>query len=706
MKRIYKNTDLNFPISLLPAHAEKLVVKFFTRSEKQNIQKTNDDIIDNHILLTWQELERLDEGVLNIWTLVSTFDSALEDDSYDVAQIQNTPYYIVTNQKSEWNDDVANAILNNYYTKSEIDEALSNVEVDLSGYALADELYDLSGSVLDNELVIAAALTDLKETKLDKTDLPSLDGYATEEWVNEQLDNVSVDLTGYAKEDMVYDLSGHVLDNEVTIAAALTKLDEEKADKTDYYTKGEVDDIVSNLEVTAETKPVEVFEIVSELPDENIDDNKIYLLETPVDAVKISTNVLIANNSGIAMTTVRDIDFPLDDIYRNIYRYDGAIEVDMTNEVILTNVCYTVKFKGYSSYSLGIGLQDIDFSSIGKKANLYIGVGKLNKNIADAKPEDISEYVYYYQGDSANSEIHWDVVNFKNLDAREEYFVNIWSNGGVANIYGLNFDGQPYFALQNTLPEPFTPPTQYKEYIHVNGAWEIVGEDDLSKYLKKDEANTLFVRYESFTGTTKNLRDGISANTQNITTLSGAVEELQNKSVDLTGYATEEWVDNRGFARKKLLTQAEYDALPEKDKDTIYIITDAVSSGGGGTVNVDLSNYYTKGEVDEAIQNIPMASQFNDGLMSADDKGKLDLIEGDALGGLNYYTKSEVDELIPTQYVTYQPVTMAEYEEMEHDDNTVYVITDIPEEWIGTQAEYDALDKKYPETTYYIIEEE
>lgn len=683
MKRIYKNTDLNFPISALPAYDEKLIVKFFTRSEKQNIQKTNDDIVDDHILLTWKELERLDEGILNIWTLVSTFDAALEDDSYDVAQIQNTPYYIVTNQKSEWNDDAANAILNNYYTKSEIDEALSNVEVDLSGYALADELYDLSGSVLDNELVIAAALTDLKETKLDKTDLPSFDGLATEEWVNEQLDNVSVDLTGYAKEDMVYDLSGHVLDNEVTIAAALAKLDEEKADKTeipkldDYYTKGEVDDIVSNIEVTAETKPVEVFEIVSELPDENIDDNKIYLLETPVDAIQVSTTVSIANNSGIGMTTVRDVDFPLDDIYRNIYRYDGTIEVEGIHPI--SDICYMVNFKGYSSYSLGIGLQDV--KSVGK--DVYIGVGKLNKNISSAKPEDVNEFIYYYQNPGTSNDIHWDVVNFKNLDAREEYFVNIWSNGGTATVMGLEFNGQPYFALQNTLPEPFTPPTQYKEYIHVNGAWEIVGEDDLSKYLRKDEANTMFVRYESFIGTTKNLRDGISANTQNITTLSGAVEELQNKSVDLTGYATEEWVDNRGFARKQLLTQAEYDALPEKDKDTIYIITDAESSGGGGTVNVDLSNYYTKNEVDEALQNIDVSDELQ-----------------------NYYTKSEVDELIPTQYVTYQPVTMAEYEGMEHDDNTVYVITDIPEEWVGTQAEYDALDKKYPETTYYIIEEE
>lgn len=377
MKRIYKNTDLNFPISLLPAvDGEQLIVKFFTRSDKQYIQKTNDDVVDGHILLTWSELATLDEGILNVWTLISTHDSNVDDNSFDVAEISNTPYYIVTNQKSEWDDDIANTFLNNYYTKLEIDEMLGDVDIDLSDYALQSDLLALSGGVIDNEAVIAAALTELKETKLDKTEVPSFEGYATEEWVTEQINNVDV-----------------------------------SDELQNYYTKSEVD------------------------------------------------------------------------------------------------------------------------------------------------------------------------------------------------------------------------------------------------------------------------------------------EAIQNVEVDLTGYATEEWVDGRGFARKILLTQAEFDQLEVKDKDTIYIITDAPSGDSG---NVDLSDYYTKDEVDTAIQNV-----------------EVDLTD--------YYTKGEVNEALQNvtvdltgyateewvenkDYVNHVAVTKAEYDALVPEENTMYIITDVLDEWVGTQAEYDALETKNPDTTYYITD--
>lgn len=400
MKRIYKNTDLNFPISLLPVtENEELVVKFFTRSDKQFIQKTNDDIVDNHIMLAWSELETLDEGVLNIWTLVSSHDSNLDDNSYDVAEISNTPYYIVTNQKSEWDDDIANTILNNYYTKSEVDEKLSNldVDVDLSQYALQSDLLELSGGVIDNEAVIAAALTELKETKLNKTEVPSLDGYATESWVTEQINNVDV-------------------------------------------------------------------------------------------------------------------------------------------------------------------------------------------------------------------------------------------------------------------------------------------SDELQNYYTKDEVD----------------------------------EAIKNADIDLTGYATEEWVDGRGFARKVLLTQAEYDALVEKDKNTIYIITDATDDGA----DVDLTNYYTKDEVDNKVANVKVDLTGYATESWVENKG---YITGVDLS--NYATESWVSEQLADievdvdltgyateewvedkDYINHVALTQAEYEAITPQENTMYIITDILDEWCGTQAEFDALPTKNPDTTYYITE--
>ena len=73
--------------------------------------------------------------------------------------------------------------------------------------------------------------------------------------------------------------------------------------------------------------------------------------------------------------------------------------------------------------------------------------------------------------------------------------------------------------------------------------------------------------------------------------------------VDLSAYATKTYTNNaistaldgRTF---KFLTQAEYDALETKDPLVEYHITDATDS------NVDLSNYYTKTEVDTKLGNI------------------------------------------------------------------------------------------------------
>ena len=223
MKRIYKNTDLNFPISLLPVtENEQITVKFFTRSDLQYIRKTNDDIIDNHIVLTWQELSTLDEGILNVWVLTSSYDDNLPDNSYDVAEVRNTPYYIVTGKK-DGEESIENFILNNYYTKDEIDDKLEHIDVDLTGYAkkatLTQAEYDaLTEKDPDTIYIITDAETD----------------YYSKEEVDNKVANVTVDLTGYATETWVNE---QLQDIEVDV------------DLTAYYTKEEVDNAIENIDI-------------------------------------------------------------------------------------------------------------------------------------------------------------------------------------------------------------------------------------------------------------------------------------------------------------------------------------------------------------------------------------------------------------------------------------------------------------------------
>lgn len=280
MKRIYKNTDLNFPINVLPemTSANTLTIRFFTRKETNFIEKKNADITDNHILLEAHELLKLEEGVLNVIYTVSTSGDGLSDDSYDVEIVKNTEYYIANGNTEITNDDdtFISDYLNDYYTKVEIDSMLENVDVDLSGYATLDELHVLSGEMINNELAIAASLTDLNNRKADKTDIPSLDGYAKEQWVNEQIDaidvtdklddyytkdevdnaiqNVDIDLSGFCYKKILTQSEYDALQekNPQTIYIISDALDtggSGNVDLSNYYTKSEVDDKVANVTV-------------------------------------------------------------------------------------------------------------------------------------------------------------------------------------------------------------------------------------------------------------------------------------------------------------------------------------------------------------------------------------------------------------------------------------------------------------------------
>ena len=130
------------------------------------------------------------------------------------------------------------------------------------------------------------------------------------------------------------------------------------------------------------------------------------------------------------------------------------------------------------------------------------------------------------------------------------------------------------------------------------------------------------------------------------------------------------------------LTQSEYDGLAIKEENTFYIITDA--QGG------DLSNYYTKTEVDKKVNDV------NDALEVTD---------------------IDLKNLSATVYDFYYALT-------EHTaDTTVHVTSAEKASWDGaatnasnavtalgglklvklTQSEYDALQTKDSSTLYIIV---
>lgn len=133
--------------------------------------------------------------------------------------------------------------------------------------------------------------------------------------------------------------------------------------------------------------------------------------------------------------------------------------------------------------------------------------------------------------------------------------------------------------------------------------------------------------------------------------VNGQFEEVGKfkTTVDLTGYATEKWVSDQGY-----LTEVPDEYVTDTDLGEAldgYATEDWVGEQGFLTEHQSLEDYYTKEEVDEAIQNI----------------------EGGGGGNANIIE-----------------MTQEEYNEIAPEEDTLYVITDAPE--IGVPTKLSQLD--------------
>ena len=143
---------------------------------------------------------------------------------------------------------VNNALVN-YYTKTEVDNAVANVKVDLTGYATEDYV---------QEQIAAIPEIDLSGYAL-KSEVPSIEGLATETYVQERIAEVDVSdqLVDYAKSADVY------TKNEVDTAISNVEVD-----LSGYYTKTEVDtktDALSSSVTTNATSITSLNKTVEEI---------------------------------------------------------------------------------------------------------------------------------------------------------------------------------------------------------------------------------------------------------------------------------------------------------------------------------------------------------------------------------------------------------------------------------------------------------
>ena len=101
------------------------------------------------------------------------------------------------------------------YDDTALVQRISDIESD---YAKSSDIPSLSGYATETWINEQGFLTQHQDLSnyATKDELPSLDGYATESYVTEQISNIpSVDLTDYAKKNEIPDVSGYITEEQL-----------------------------------------------------------------------------------------------------------------------------------------------------------------------------------------------------------------------------------------------------------------------------------------------------------------------------------------------------------------------------------------------------------------------------------------------------------------------------------------------------------
>lgn len=124
------------------------------------------------------------------------------------------------------------------YTKDEIDTLLSDVHVDLTGYA-TEEFVNNAVASHEPDLTSYVSKKELEEKKY-LTEHQNLDNYATHDYVMEQITNVAtggtVDLTGYASKEYVDQKIGEIDLSGLSIPTKLSELEND----TNFITANDI----------------------------------------------------------------------------------------------------------------------------------------------------------------------------------------------------------------------------------------------------------------------------------------------------------------------------------------------------------------------------------------------------------------------------------------------------------------------------------
>lgn len=249
-----KNYALKQDIPNVSGFLTEIPAEYVTESELLGKKYVNETALANKHYVTETELASknyVEESALTTSNelLIAYVDSSVSGLAKKT-DIPDTSKFITSIPSEYVTDTELNAKA--YATKTYVDEAIADIDVgdiDLSEYAKKTDIPDVSGFANKTDIPdVSGFITEvpaeyITETELNakgyltehqdlsayalKADVPSIAGLATEDYVDEAIKDVDVDLTGYATEDYVDEAIAEIKFSEEAIGCRVIYVTDE-----------------------------------------------------------------------------------------------------------------------------------------------------------------------------------------------------------------------------------------------------------------------------------------------------------------------------------------------------------------------------------------------------------------------------------------------------------------------------------------------
>ena len=433
---INKNEDLNFSLLEISGQietAEAVEVTFWTTDPNFSLKKNKTNITSTYsIPLSWNELNLMGRGIMFVKVNVGTFDVNYNDFIYNKILERQTEFYIMSD-----------------YTVNDQNNLTEQVAInttDIHNLKLTD--MQISGDV-------ETLKTDVDTLQTDVDDLDT----RVEVLENENETNKA---NIQANTDNITTVSGNV-------TALTSGLEAVRSDLNDLsgntYTKAETDAKIAAIDVN-------VFEVVTALPTENINPNKIYLVPSQTTGeTNVYTEYTYKNGAWEKLGEYKaDVDLSAYAFKADVEALSGTVE---DNERVTAEALYKLNsgltetknsLSGYATTAVTTALRnDVDAISgtvsglsdtyYAKVNDLTLGLDEENKPIVklDIKENgetykslkaDQSGFVISYETDGVDEHYNEGWLGNDEIGlAKREYFEGDTTTDEALDVWLNHYDG-------------------------------------------------------------------------------------------------------------------------------------------------------------------------------------------------------------------------------------------------------------------------